>query len=75
MPLKPFKGAEWFLVVDEEVGIDTRDKTGVRDGVVGLEQRAAGFGIFDVGNRGAGHYLGGTGSHKTKWDVWEGKVC
>jgi hypothetical protein len=62
-------------VVDEEIGIDARDKTGVRGGAVGQKKRAAEFGSFDVGNRGDGHHLPRTGFHKTEWDLWEIKVC
>lgn len=51
----PFKSVKWFLVVDKEVVIDTRDKTGSREGVVKRKQRAEkfeDFGQTQVGRRG-----------------------
>jgi hypothetical protein len=67
---EPFNSNERILMVDKEVRIDTRDEIvgHVRDGVVvgGLEKRAAEFGVFDVGNWGAGHHLTHTSSHEAQ---------
>lgn len=75
--LKPRKGIEWFLMVDEEVRVDARDKTAaiIRDGVVGLKQRAAKFGGLDVGNRRAGHDFTGTSLHEVELGMWKRKGC
>lgn len=76
LALKPRKGIEWFLMVDEEVRVDARDKTAAtREGVVGLEQRAAKFGGLNVGNRRAGHDFTGTGLHEVESGMWERKGC
>lgn len=75
--LKPCKSIERFLVVNEEVCVDARDKTVAitRDGVIGLKQRAAKFGGFDVGDRRAGHDFAGTGLHEIESGMWERKGC